>query len=329
MHPKVSVLIKPEYLWQPRILLRRLLPRQGISKEIFLEYRLPWGLPIRAYRHESQGNDLMKLGVIDLPVTELLWRLIDPGETVIDVGANMGYMTSIFVAKVSHKSGGRVYGYEPNPFVFELLEHNARMWQVIAPNTKIELRCLAISEESGYASLAFPYGYENNKGLSRIISDEESCLTSESGNTYQKTVNVKTESLDKLFAGIEEIGVIKVDVEGHEMNVFRGAEGILKRRSVRDIIFEENIFEVNNIGRSLVSMYLKRFGYEIFAVSNTLFGVKLIEIENFDRGKQHRIWQPVSLLATRDAHRVKEKIRAKGWKSLAERGGPSRKSLKR
>ena len=48
-------------------------------------------------------------GIYDLIVTEILWRLINKGEIAVDVGANIGYMTSLMAAKVA--SSGKVYSY--------------------------------------------------------------------------------------------------------------------------------------------------------------------------------------------------------------------------
>ena len=56
---------------------------------------LPWGLQLRIDPRESIGSAVWRLGLYDLAVSETLWRLTSPGDLTVDVGANIGHMTSI------------------------------------------------------------------------------------------------------------------------------------------------------------------------------------------------------------------------------------------
>ena len=49
---------------------------------------------------DDVGRAIWRLGVYDLPVTELIWRLLDPGDSAFDVGANLVYMTGVMAARV-------------------------------------------------------------------------------------------------------------------------------------------------------------------------------------------------------------------------------------
>ena len=119
---KILGIIKPEYIFQPKVLWRRLLPLRRLPEKEFIDYRLPWGMSIRLPAQEIQSAKMWRFGIYDLTVTEALWRLADPGETAIDIGANAGYMTSVLIARVSPKEGGQVYAFEPHPEVFKELE---------------------------------------------------------------------------------------------------------------------------------------------------------------------------------------------------------------
>jgi hypothetical protein len=94
------------YLFQPLQILRRL------RLEYFWRSRnealvlLPWGLPIKINPQEAVGHEIAAQGVYEREVTETLWRLTDPGDLAIDVGANIGYTTSILGIRVGPK--GRV-----------------------------------------------------------------------------------------------------------------------------------------------------------------------------------------------------------------------------
>jgi hypothetical protein len=98
---RLSGLLKPEYFYQPRLALRRLLPFRHSSTAEFVDKKLPWGLHIRIHPLEEHGQIILTLGVIDLAVTETLFRLANPGEIAVDVGANIGYMTAVLAARIN------------------------------------------------------------------------------------------------------------------------------------------------------------------------------------------------------------------------------------
>ena len=110
-------LIKPEYIFRPsqgvRRILRRLKPR---PRSAVVE--LPWKLQLCIRLDDHIGWSIWRTGVYDLCVTEVLWRLIDKGETSVDVGANIGHMTSVMVKRVG--ASGKVHAYEAHPEVQEL-----------------------------------------------------------------------------------------------------------------------------------------------------------------------------------------------------------------
>ena len=69
------------------------------------------------------GRSIVTTGLFDLAVSELLARLIDPGDIVVDAGANVGYMT-VLAATAAGRSG-RVLAFEPHPELFAVLCQNA------------------------------------------------------------------------------------------------------------------------------------------------------------------------------------------------------------
>src|SRR5437867_12983823 len=105
---------KPEYLLQPRRLLRRL-TGQWLETE-FADVCLPWGLPIRVPATNALGRALRRFGLYDLAVSETLWRLTDPGETVADVGANVGYTAAVGAGRL--RGTGTVFSCEAHPTAF-------------------------------------------------------------------------------------------------------------------------------------------------------------------------------------------------------------------
>ena len=105
MNP-VKRLLKPEYVLQPARLLRRLRGRRcQPAADGMYDLALPWGVSLRVHKLDEICQTIDVFGVYDLVVTEAIWRLVAPGDTVIDVGANVGYMTLAITARRAWCSG--------------------------------------------------------------------------------------------------------------------------------------------------------------------------------------------------------------------------------
>ena len=290
-------LLKPEYLFQPRFLFKRLFSSKVADQDVFADFRLPWGLPIRVRPSEEHGRMLFTLGVIDLVVSEFLWRLCEPGETQIDVGGNIGYMTSILGIRTQLRDGGRVIVFEANPEVFEELVFNVNRWQQVIPGLDIDPLNLAASSFSGSMKLEMPDGYESNRGLSRIASLESTGFI----------VDVNSQTLDNVI-GNESVGVLKLDVEGHELEVLDGARELFSRGRVRDCIFEEH-----NEYPTPVTDFFENHGYTVMRLHRSILGPRLLCA---DSSVNRVAWHPTNFLATLDYERVKKLAYPRGWKVL-------------
>lgn len=88
-------MVRPKFVLRPAQIGRRLACELPSTKETYKTVRLPWGLPIRVRPAESIGAVIRHRGVHDLPVCELISRLIEPGELAVDAGANIGQMTGL------------------------------------------------------------------------------------------------------------------------------------------------------------------------------------------------------------------------------------------
>src|SRR5687767_7277141 len=119
----------PEYFLRPRqILLRwRRKLAGGLSHSVPGPIaNLPWGLSLRLTTPELIQNAIWLKGVYDVVLTETIWRLLDDGDTAIDVGAHIGYMSSVMAARVGAQ--GRVLAFEPHPDLFRELAANVSLW---------------------------------------------------------------------------------------------------------------------------------------------------------------------------------------------------------
>jgi len=303
---KISGIFKPEYFYQPKRAWKRLLPFHSPSKAEFIEEKLPWGMSIRARPMEEHGRIISTLGVIDLAVTETLWRLSEPGEIAVDVGANIGYMTAVMAARVGSIEGGHVWAFEAHPEVFKELKYNIEKWQVQLTKIKIEIEQIAISERQGTVMLGTPNSFAANRGLSSVIASEN--IDNEPALRGLKTASVKSVSLDDLFPSPKKIGILKLDVEGHELSVLKGAKSLLSENRIRDCVFEEH-----GEYPTPVTKKFEENGYSVFRIQRKFFGPELLLPDSKIRRTR---WEPTSFIATKQPERVVERFKKSGWKAL-------------
>jgi hypothetical protein len=86
-----------------------------------------------------------------------------------------------------------------------------------------------------------------------------------------KVIEVPIQNLDSLLDAGETIGVLKMDVQGHELGVLQGMTRLLKRHAVRDIIFEEEA-----AFPAPTHKYLKSNGYSIFGLQELFARVRCL-----------------------------------------------------
>jgi FkbM family methyltransferase len=253
---------------------------------------LPWGVDLTVHESDAIGYSILVGRVFDPCVTEAIHRLIDPGDLVVDVGANVGYFTSLAVARAGHS--GRVVAVEPQPSVFELLQANVESWSGMPALASVELHQVALSDRDGAGMIVSGPLFEHNMGLSHLAGEGEA-----------GSHEVELRRLDELIDGAA-VGLLKIDVEGHETEVLRGASALLEDRLVREIIFEDH-----DEYPSEATAIVERAGYRVVSLANDLGGLRLKAPR--DRGAV-RAWPGPSYLATIDPERSLPRLRARGWK---------------
>jgi FkbM family methyltransferase len=286
---------KPEYFFRPSLLIAR------FAHAVDRGYRVvtpSWKLSLAIDPAEEIGRALVQMGVYDLPVSEAIWRLLDPGEQAIDAGANIGYMTSIMAAKAG--PCGRVIAFEPHPHLFSILQENVGRWRKFTSG-RVTAHRVALSNRSGRGTLHAPDGFERNRGLASLNEVDNSA-----------DIPVEVSRLDHYVRNCNAVGLLKVDVEGHELQVFQGSEMLLAGRGIRDIVFEE--FRDHP---TPVTVFLERFGYAIYQLDMTFWGPILTNAHT--RIVRNRQWVPRSMLATHDPERARRRLAPRGWQILRPR----------
>lgn len=299
---ELSGIFKPEYFYQPKVALQRLLPFGRLRNVEFVEMRLPWGMNIRVHPQEEHGRILATLGVIDLAVTETLWRLVEPGELVVDVGANIGYMSAVLAHRVAAVPGGSVWSFEAHPEIFAELKYNVEKWQEQLQDTKLIIQNVAVSEQTGIVNLSIPENFSDNRGLATVVSNDENAKAQ--SLLKNKGISVKSCTLDEIFP-YQEIGVLKIDVEGHELQVIKGAKNLLQAGRIRDCIFEEHLDYPTP-----VTTYLERMDYRVLRIHRKFTGLDILDPSS---QVARTSWLPTSFIATRNPERVNGIFQKPGW----------------
>jgi len=186
--------------------------REGLERPVAVRWYD--GLKLRLYL----GNDLSKTlyvgGSFEPNEFVLLDAVLRPGMVFVDGGANEG-VYSVFAARRVRRNG-RVVAFEPSTRERDRLEANVRANRL----RNVDVRAVALGEEPGEATLALAgYGHEGQNTIGPTVS-----------NPNVETIGhvpVRVERLDD--AGLDSVDVIKLDVEGSEARVLRGARRTIER----------------------------------------------------------------------------------------------------
>lgn len=282
---------KPEYLFNPRQIIRRL----GCTKYFeydALDVLLPWGSRLRIRPRKSVvARAVLKLGIYDLVTSETLWRLTEISDIAVDVGANIGHMTLLMAARAD-----AVVAIEPHPDTYRDLVFNIQT-NYHDESCRPKVIQAAASDQSGVTVLKLPEGFDRNCGLASVAP-----VGDESGE-----LQVSSVTLDDIFVD-QRVDVLKIDVEGHELGVLRGAEKLLARRLIRDCVFECHESYPNP-----VTNYFESFSYTVFGLRKGIFRPILIPPQDTDVRSS---WEATNFLATANPERASEKLRQCGWKCL-------------
>jgi FkbM family methyltransferase len=282
--------LKPEYVYQPARFLHRLLHKPDRTSPTALT---AFGFPLDLMPDELISNSIRRKGMYDIITAEAVYRLLDVNEQAIDVGAHVGLMSVIMGLRVWPK--GIVQSFEPHPDVHEILCGNAARFKESMKADIIRPSNLAISDTAREAPLFLPQDWSANTGVARLDAP---------ANSGPPATTVECQTLDNAMA-LEKPALMKLDVEGHELAVLRGAPRTLEK--LRDIVFEDF-----GVYRTPAMTLLERQGFRIFALYRTLSRPIL---SSPDRHEIPEKADP-NYLATRDPDRAEQRFKDVGWTVL-------------
>ena len=285
---------KPEYLFQP---LRIFNASPPVSADGFQTISLPWGSDIRLRSGHTISDAIVKHGIYELAVSEVLWRLLKSGNTFVDAGANIGYMSSLMAAKVGPM--GRGYAFEPHPEIYASLHHN------VAASGNVKLFENGLGSEEGILNLVEPVGFRENDGVAHF----ENLDPSDEG----RRLPVVVVRLDSKLSPHEHVDVLKIDVEGAELQVMQGAEALLERKAIQHIIFED----FAGFPSPCVELLLN-YKFTVLRISKGVLGPLVWNPAATNSRDLGLPWEPVNYIATLQPEMVSKLLAVRGWKVFSE-----------
>ena len=212
------------------------------------------GFEMTVQPNDLIGRHLYLTGEFDRSIVELLLSLARPGDTLLDIGANIGYVSACFLANVPDSS---VVAVEPQPAVADLLRQN------LARFGRSNIIQAAISDHDGAGAIE---ECADNPGAGRLVN----------GGVNSIPVDLWTGARLFTSAKIAKLDLVKIDVEGHEEEVFASCIAHFGRLKPRAIVFEcttDKASPTNSIGGGLRSI-----GYDIFGLRKRLTKLDLVPI---------------------------------------------------
>ncbi|MEJ2628905.1 MAG: FkbM family methyltransferase [bacterium] len=176
------------------------------------------------YNHYLFLLSLLKIYIIKLYKREkdfnYFLNLLKESDQVLDIGANLGIMTTLISQRVKK---GKVFAFEPMPFNFTNIQRLTRWFKC----TNVECFNMALGEKDETMEMITPtIGLTKMSGLSYVAEKNTRISYSDKVDTYQVQAS-RLENL-KIFQKVH-IDYIKIDVENYEKFVFRGGLEFLRK----------------------------------------------------------------------------------------------------
>lgn len=179
-------------------------------------------------RSADIGSHLMLRGVWEPEYVALFRRIINPGNTVFDIGMNHGVYT-LAGARATGPSG-IVYAFEPNPGLFDAAELSA---SVNGFSARVKMYQVAAGHENGEADLEFDSNLSGGGSLFRHTPGAGS------RHKHRQAVPCKVVRIDDLLPSLDlHVDVMKMDIEGYEGCALKGMARILDQSPNIRIIME-------------------------------------------------------------------------------------------
>jgi FkbM family methyltransferase len=221
----------------------------------------------------------------ELLLERFFLSILHPGDTAVDVGAHTGRHTMPMLRAVA--PNGRVFAVEPLPVAREELRRRLRTEP--GSRTHVTIYPFALSDHEATEEFVFAVDLPGYSGLKERIYDYP---------TRIERIPVEVKTLDGLLADAPALQYLKIDAEGGELGVLRGASRLIARLSPV-ITFEFGANSLDNYGISVEDMaaFWKERPYRIFDILG-----RPLEPDAFvESAKRQEVWDYIALPSDRTA----------------------------
>jgi FkbM family methyltransferase len=215
------------------------------------------GLRLHLYLSNDISKQLYIAGCFEPNEFAFLDKVLAPGMTFIDAGANDGLFTLFAAQRVGPT--GQVWAFEPSEREFLRLRRNLQLNQL----NNVRSFKLALAQRQGEAEI-------------KIADDEHSGQNTLGDFAYQielaRCERVPTSRLDDLVHQecLPRVDIIKLDVEGSELSVLAGASGVLRKlRPLLLLEINENALQFQGTSGATLVEFLRSNDYEIYGFDQT------------------------------------------------------------
>lgn len=227
-----------------------------LNVRIPVDTHLKNGMPIRVVWTDIIGYSICVDGYYDVSSVQVLQSILKPGGIFVDVGTHVGQYTLVAAGQIG--PSGAVHSFEPQPDTFSLLQFNVRrngLQNVRLNRCALADRCddvnlyVAQPDNVGQSSLRRPHNYTG-------IALKVPCRTLDDYAEEQ---------------GLRQVDVIKIDVEGAELSVLKGARKVLSGKTKPTLIVEFWDEFQREYGASCDEMaaFLRDRGYQLFSIDES------------------------------------------------------------
>ena len=200
------------------------------------------GVSLTIEPNDHIGRHIYLTGKFDHSIVDVLTGIARPGDTLLDIGANIGYVSACFLQLVPNS---RVIAVDPQPSIADLLRANL-------PANRSTIYEVAISNSDREERFRV---CEGNKGRGKIDISGDVMIRTVSGTTFANMIG-------------EAPALLKVDVEGHEEEVLSSLLPSLNQLP-RAIVFEDP--SGKSAPNKPIGWLLSKLGYRIFRDRKTTF----------------------------------------------------------
>ncbi|MHC4457064.1 MAG: FkbM family methyltransferase [Planctomycetota bacterium] len=207
--------------------------------------------------------------VYEPELIDAMKKFLKKGDTFIDVGASVGYISAVAAAIVGKT--GQVHSFEPVPEYFDRLKKFAMSNEDynIIPNQS------ALGKEEGKSTIDIAGNFK--VGWNTMVAN------SMPKNIVKATVQVPVIRLDKYIKDnqLDNISLIKVDTEGYEFFVFQGLSDYFTATKTRAPIICEispRTYAFLDFTLTQLSEYMKGYGYNAFSIFNTAAEIDITKL---------------------------------------------------